>query len=190
MTARLVAKRAAQGTSLLLMLPWGLACGLGRFPGIFTLCTHVVALFPGKIGNLLRGSFYKLTLRECSIDTNIGFGTFFVHPDSSLGSYVSIGSYCVIGPASIGRGTMIASLVHITGGRMQHVRSQDGQLTPTVHGRTVIGEDCWIGASAIVMGDVGPGTTIGAGAVVVNDIPGGVVAVGNPARVVRTAAAS
>jgi acetyltransferase-like isoleucine patch superfamily enzyme len=37
------------------------------------------------------------------------------------------------------------------------------------------------------MAPVGAGTTIGAGAVVVNEIPAGVVAVGNPARVIREA---
>jgi maltose O-acetyltransferase len=57
-----------------------------------------------------------------------------------------------------------------------------------VPGRTVVGEYCWIGESAIIMGNVGSGTTIGAGAVVVKDIPAGVVAVGNPARVVVRAA--
>jgi maltose O-acetyltransferase len=51
----------------------------------------------------------------------------------------------------------------------------------------VIGPDCWIGSSAIVMANVGSGTTIGAGSVVVKDIPAGVVAAGNPARIIRAA---
>ena len=123
---------------------------------------HVLALAPGMIGNFLRGAFYKLTLRECSIDTTIAFGSFFVHPDSSVGAYVSIGSYCVIGRASIGCRTQIASHVEITGGRHQHPRGAQG-FGSMVHGRTTIGEGCWIGASAIVMGNVGSRTTIGAG---------------------------
>jgi maltose O-acetyltransferase len=50
-----------------------------------------------------------------------------------------------------------------------------------------IGKDCWIGAGAIILGGVtiGDGTTIGAGSVVTRDIPAGVVAVGNPCRVIR-----
>lgn len=52
-----------------------------------------------------------------------------------------------------------------------------------------IGKDCWIGAGAIIMGGVtiGDGTTIGAGSVVTRDIPAGVVAAGNPCRVIRPA---
>jgi acetyltransferase-like isoleucine patch superfamily enzyme len=51
-----------------------------------------------------------------------------------------------------------------------------------------IGQDCWLGAGAIVMAPVGACTTIGAGAVVVQSVEAGAVAVGNPARVVKSAA--
>jgi maltose O-acetyltransferase len=52
-----------------------------------------------------------------------------------------------------------------------------------------VGRDCWIGAGAIVLGGVsiGEGTTIGAGSVVTRDIPAGVLAAGNPCRVIRPA---
>ena len=51
-----------------------------------------------------------------------------------------------------------------------------------------IGDDCWIGGGAIICPGVtiGPRTIIGAGAVVTRDIPADSVAVGNPARVIRT----
>lgn len=51
-----------------------------------------------------------------------------------------------------------------------------------------IGEDCWLGAGVVVC----PGVTIGdrcivgAGSVVVKDIPADSMAVGNPARVIRS----
>lgn len=50
-----------------------------------------------------------------------------------------------------------------------------------------IGEDCWLGAGVIVCPGVtiGNRTVIGAGSVVVKDIPDDVLAVGNPAHVVR-----
>lgn len=52
-----------------------------------------------------------------------------------------------------------------------------------------VGKDCWIGAGAIILGGVtiGDGTTIGAGSVVTRDIPAGVLAAGNPCRVIRSA---
>lgn len=51
-----------------------------------------------------------------------------------------------------------------------------------------IGEDCWFGAGAIVLPGVqiGNGSIIGAGAVVTGDIPPMSVAVGVPARVIRS----
>lgn len=52
----------------------------------------------------------------------------------------------------------------------------------------VIGDNVWIGARAIILPGVtlGEGAVIGAGAVVTKDVPAHGIAVGNPARVVRT----
>ncbi|HEY5696814.1 MAG TPA: sugar O-acetyltransferase [Acidimicrobiales bacterium] len=51
-----------------------------------------------------------------------------------------------------------------------------------------IGDNVWLGGGAIVLPGVtiGSDTVVGAGAVVSRDLPQGVVAVGNPARVIRT----
>ena len=50
-----------------------------------------------------------------------------------------------------------------------------------------IGRNCWIGAGAIILPGVtiGDDTVVGAGSVVPRDLPEGVVAVGNPCRVLR-----
>lgn len=50
-----------------------------------------------------------------------------------------------------------------------------------------IGHNAWLGGGAIVLPGVtiGENTVVGAGAVVVRDLPANVVAVGNPARVIR-----
>ncbi len=51
-----------------------------------------------------------------------------------------------------------------------------------------VGKGCWIGAGSIILPGVtiGDGTTIGAGSVVTKAIPARVLAVGNPARVIRS----
>ena len=51
-----------------------------------------------------------------------------------------------------------------------------------------IGDNVWLGGGAIVLPGVtiGSDTVVGAGAVVSRDLPQGVVAAGNPARVIRT----
>ncbi|MET8050213.1 sugar O-acetyltransferase [Streptosporangium sp. NPDC005286] len=51
-----------------------------------------------------------------------------------------------------------------------------------------IGDNVWLGSGAIVLAGVtiGENTVVGAGTVVTRDLPANVVAVGNPARVIRT----
>ena len=50
-----------------------------------------------------------------------------------------------------------------------------------------VGDDVWVGGGAILLPGVtvGAGSVIGAGAVVTRDVPPGVVAAGNPCRVLR-----
>lgn len=50
-----------------------------------------------------------------------------------------------------------------------------------------IGKNCWIGSGVIILPGVtiGDDTVIGAGSVVAGDIPSGVIALGNPCKVVR-----
>jgi maltose O-acetyltransferase len=50
-----------------------------------------------------------------------------------------------------------------------------------------IGADVWVGGGAIILPGVriGARSVIGAGSVVTKDVPEGVVAVGNPCRVIR-----
>ncbi|GAC1464276.1 MAG: sugar O-acetyltransferase [Isosphaeraceae bacterium] len=63
------------------------------------------------------------------------------------------------------------------------VRASGHELSAPV----TIDDGVWIGAGAIICPGVriGPGTTVGAGSVVTRDLPGGVLAVGVPCRVVR-----
>jgi maltose O-acetyltransferase len=50
-----------------------------------------------------------------------------------------------------------------------------------------IGDNAWLGGGAVVCPavSIGADTVVGAGAVVVDDLPARVLAVGNPARVIR-----
>jgi virginiamycin A acetyltransferase len=188
MTIRFAAKRAVQAVALLVAFPCALVTIFGRLQSLFTVFSHFFAMGPGVPGDYMRSAYYKLTLRQCSMDTRISFGTYFVRRESAVGKLVAIGSYCVIGGATIGPGTQIASHVLIPGGPHQHSRDTSGNLTACKHAEIAIGSRCWIGDGSILMADIGDGSTIGAGAVVTKPIPPGVVAVGNPARPLSRAA--
>ena len=184
-------KAIGHAVCLALALPAAALCGFGRSEPLFLMFAHFCAIIPGLPGDYLRIAFYRLTLRECSLLSRVSFGTFFAHTECSIASGVYIGPYCVLGKVTIGQRTQIASGVQVLSGRRQHARTAEGQISSSVEGGFVvvkIGADCWIGAAAIVMADVGAGSTVGAGSVVVQPIPPHSVAVGNPARVIRTTA--
>ncbi len=86
----------------------------------------------------------------------------------------------------IGDGTMIGpNCVIATAGHPidPELREKQLQYNIPVH----IGKNCWLGAGVLVMPGVtiGDNTVIGAGSVVTKDIPGNVIAVGNPCKVLR-----
>jgi acetyltransferase-like isoleucine patch superfamily enzyme len=179
-----------RAASLLLMFLPAAAAAFGAWETGYTLFAHACAMLPGILGDYLRIAFYKLTLVECDLSSRVSFGSFFAHPQAKLGPGVYIGSYCILGKAVIGARTQIASGVQILSGSRQHARNPAGEISGAEGGAfsvVEIGSDCWIGAAAIVMADVGAGSTIGAGSVVTRPIPANSVAVGSPARVIQSA---
>lgn len=70
----------------------------------------------------------------------------------------------------------------------QHPIDADIRNTYLEFGRPItVEDDVWIGGHSVILGGVtiGKGSVIGAGSVVTKDIPAGVIAFGNPCRVIR-----
>ena len=179
-------KPIVQSAALVFAAPAALLCGFGRLRPVYGFFANLLALAPGLPGDYLRIAFYRLTLEQCSLSSRISFGAFFAHPEARVGPGVYIGSYSIIGRAHIGARTQIASSVQILSGKHQHLRDGNGRISGSGEGAfttVTVGTDCWIGAAAIVMADIGDGSTIGAGSVVTRPIPPNSVAVGSPARV-------
>ena len=90
-------------------------------------------------------------------------------------THIYVGDRCMFGPNVI-----LAAGTHPTDPAL---REQGYQFNRPIR----IGRNCWIGAGAVILPGVSIGdhTVIGAGSVVTKDIPAGVVAVGNPCRVLR-----
>lgn len=122
-----------------------------------------------KIFSMLNVVFFGI---EVSPKVEIGGGLFLPH---------TVGT--VIGAERIGENVTIMQGVTLG--------SKEPDLGFTVSTRPIIGDHVLIGAGAKVIGrvTVGDYAKIGANAVVVHDIPAYAVAVGVPARVIKSAAA-
>ncbi len=90
-------------------------------------------------------------------------------------THIYVGDYTMFGP-----NVTIATAGHPI---LPELREQGYQYNLPVR----IGNRCWLGAGVIVLPGVtiGDDTVVGAGSVVTKDLPAGVVAVGNPCRILR-----
>jgi acetyltransferase-like isoleucine patch superfamily enzyme len=166
--------------------PAALLCCFGRFALAFSLFAETFAFFPGIFGEYARTAFYCMTLRECSLEARVGFGSLCAHRETTLKAGVCIGGYVVLGKVTIGERSLLASHVQVLSGMQQHSRDADGRLLgPGEYTEVSIGSDCWIGAGAIIMADLGDRVNIGAGSVVASPVASGYTASGNPARSIR-----
>ncbi|MEU2544089.1 sugar O-acetyltransferase [Streptomyces roseolus] len=116
--------------------------------------------------------------------------------------FVDYGSYITVGEDTFINYNLTAlDVAPITIGRDCQIGPNVQLLTPThpvepgprrdkleAARPITIGDNVWLGGGAIVLAGVtiGDNSVIGAGSVVTKDVPANVVAVGNPARVIRS----
>ncbi|MBN1237421.1 MAG: acyltransferase [Gammaproteobacteria bacterium] len=104
----------------------------------------------------------------------------------AIGDRAAINSFCQLyghGGITIGEDTQLGPGTIVTTTGHDYEGDLEESYRPIRIGRRV-----WIGANVTIIGGVsiGDGAVIGAGAVVIRDVPPGAVAVGVPARVVKT----
>ena len=134
------------------------------------------------LGQLLGGVGKGVNIKPpffCDIGANIYLGdNVFLNYDCVFldGNKITIGADVLIGPR--------VQLYTASHPLDPNVRKQQLEFAREI----VIGESVWIGGGAGVCPGVtiGKNAVIGAGSVVVKDIPEGVLAVGNPCRVVKS----
>jgi len=116
----------------------------------------------------------------------IGYGTYINGKISVMGiSATSIGKYCAIGPD-----VKILTAEHILNMPNLQARLQDrigGNPIPASRGDVVIGNNVWIGDSAIILSGVmiGDGAVVGAGSIVTKQVEPFAVVAGSPAKQIR-----
>ncbi len=106
-----------------------------------------------------------------------------------IGDNVYINFNCIVldvAPVTIGSRSFFAPNVQVY--TATHPLNHKERSSGVEYAKPIsIGEDVWIGGSAVICPGVSIGdrTVIGAGSVVTKDIPSDVVAVGNPCKVIR-----
>ena len=162
---------------------------------------NVKFLSSASLNNIL-GNIDKIKIGSHSILA--GELTLFGH-----GGSINIGEWCYVGGGtriwsassiSIGDRVLIAHNVNIFDSLTHPINSEDRHkhfmaIATSGHPKildldedpVILEDDVWVGANSIILKGVriGAGSIIGAGAVVTKDVPSNVIAVGNPARVVR-----
>ena len=122
-----------------------------------------------------------------------------VHPDREQTSQLNVGAYCIILPGvriaagesiSIGNNCMFATNCYVTDADWHD--QYDRTAAPGKTRAIVLGDNVWVGDSAIVCKGVriGDNSIVGAGAVVTRDVPANTIVAGNPARPVKQLDAS
>ncbi len=130
--------------------------------------------------------------------TSKSFYTGYCHLEASRGAAIEIGDEAQInnnaffksqGPGiRIGRGALIGSEVTIYDSDFHDLRPDRRRDGDPRMGSVDIGENAFVGDGVTILKGVtiGADSVIGAGSVVVSSIPAGVIAAGNPARVIRS----
>jgi len=152
----------------------------------FHTFSQFYAIIPGIVGDYFRKEFYNMVLEDTYI-SYILFGTIIANKNTKIGRGVGIGGYSIIGYCEIGDGAAIGNGVHIISGKKIHDFDSHGvDLTKKmVLNKVIVGEKAWIGNQSVIMANIGRNCLIGAGSVVTKDIEEGVLAAGNPARVIK-----
>jgi maltose O-acetyltransferase len=145
----------------------------------------------GALFRRIRYLVCRPLFRTCGRNVNIERGAYIGEAGTiSIGDNSGIGIRASVGRCTtIGRNVMMGPevLVLTTNHRTDLIDVPMNQQGHETTAAVIVEDNVWIGARAIILPGVriGAGSIIGAGAVVPKSVPAGVIAVGNPARIVR-----
>ena len=143
-----------------------------------------------QLAKKMRGFFGKRIVTSFGTNVNIERNAVFT-PELEIGNNSGIGIDCeVYGPVTIGDNVMMGPevVIYTSGHKYDRIDMPMIEQGSSEAKPVKIGSDVWIGRRAIIMPGVtiGSGAIIGAGAVVTKNIEPYMVAVGVPAKVVKS----
>ena len=138
---------------------------------------EITALFRELTGNEPGSGFsmFPPFYTDCGKNTHVGKGTFF----NSGCKFQDQGGVFIGDNVLLGHNVVITTLNHLV-----DPEQRSGMIPRSVH----IGNKVWVGSNVTILPGVciGDNSIIGAGAVVTKDVPANVIAVGNPARIIKS----
>ncbi|KKG02320.1 hypothetical protein DU55_09940 [Methanosarcina mazei] len=158
-----------------------------------SIIIFAIKYFPGALGINCRRYYYSRKLKACGSNLVINENIII-----KVSKNISIGDNFYMGPGGlidgceeiiIGDNVLIGMNVQILSSNHNYDRLDIPiSLQGLTKKRVYIGNDVWIGTGAIILAGVqiGDGCVIGAGSIVTKSIDSCSVAVGNPARVIKS----
>lgn len=144
-----------------------------------------------KIRKKLKIVFWRNYLHKIGENVTIHPSVLIRNPESiSIGDNTNINHGCELhgrGGLIIGSNTLLAyNIMIFTDTRVFRTEALLKSVRERLSKPVVIGDDVWIGANVLIMGDVqiSDHSVIAAGSVVSKDVPPWAIAAGNPARVI------
>ena len=158
-------------------------------------------LFTNQIRKIINKSVRKgkhCNIANSKFEPYSFIGNFSNLQSCKIGAYTSIGRFANIFSCELGKfcsvswnvtiGAPSHPISHISTHafpyvKMFNITSKDERI----RNKTIIGNDVWIGAGAIIMPsiEIGNGAVIGAGAIITKDVPPYAIVVGNPGKILR-----
>jgi acetyltransferase-like isoleucine patch superfamily enzyme len=161
------------------------------FNQMFAYVIHLVQGFLNLMPPFIRNFGFRLMLGRCGKNVFFDYNIYLKFPWLiEAGNDVAINRGVQFFPAYHGNHHIrLGNDVYLAPNVCFFASGHDiNDLTRLVGDDIVIGDHVWIGANTIVLPGVtiGESSVIGAGSVVTKSIPPNSIAVGNPARVIRT----
>lgn len=141
-----------------------------------------------------RNTYWRIRLHRLGRDSNIyAYARLHAPRGIDIGDNVTINDFVHIwgaGGVTIGNNTLIAANTTITSQTHDKdaIKSDKLYRETMIFRRVRIGNNVWIGSGAIILPGVtiGDNSIIGAGAIVTKDIPPNSIAIGTPAKAIKT----
>jgi acetyltransferase-like isoleucine patch superfamily enzyme len=121
------------------------------------------------------------------IERRVIINAFCGHVEVGAGTFIGVDTTIFgEGNVTIGNRVLMGPGIRILSSKREYAKDKFIMDQPEIPKSTVIDDDVWVGANAVLLGvTIGRGAIIGAGSIVVKDVPPYAIVGGNPAMIIK-----